>query len=133
MALAHCFISWLCTQSNVVYTGTAFIWTDGLHTCLVSGDTTRYRYHIYIWQILGIHASGENILMKSLIINVDDLGLAPAINQAVIELAQLQRIHSTSFMSLGNIEPDDVKTLQKQSIEIGLHFDLKLNESSLSF
>ena len=62
--------------------------------------------------------------MKSLIINVDDLGLAPAINQAVIELAQLQRIHSTSFMSLGNIEPDDVKTLQKQSIEIGLHFDL---------
>ena len=62
--------------------------------------------------------------MKKITINVDDLGLSPAVNQAVIQLAQQKRIHSTSFMSLGHIDQQDVIALNSYDIDIGLHFDL---------
>ncbi|MDF7675919.1 ChbG/HpnK family deacetylase [Neisseriaceae bacterium ESL0693] len=62
--------------------------------------------------------------MKRVMINVDDLGLSDAVNQAVVSLAQMRRIHATSFMSLGRIQHDEVRFLQQQGIEIGLHFDL---------
>ncbi len=62
--------------------------------------------------------------MKKITLNVDDLGLSAAVNQAVLQLAQQQRIHSTSFMSLGQISTDEVTELKQQQIEIGLHFDL---------
>ncbi|ALH94300.1 ChbG/HpnK family deacetylase [Acinetobacter equi] len=62
--------------------------------------------------------------MKNIIINVDDLGLSPAINAAVIELAKQKRIQATSFMSLGDIHPDEVNILRQLNIDIGLHFDL---------
>lgn len=62
--------------------------------------------------------------MKRIMINVDDLGLSSAVNQAVLTLAQMQRIHATSFMSLGHINIDEVRYLQQQGIDIGLHFDL---------
>lgn len=62
--------------------------------------------------------------MKKITINVDDLGLSPAVNEAVIHLAKQKRIHSTSFMSLGQIDHQDVITLNACNIDIGLHFDL---------
>lgn len=62
--------------------------------------------------------------MKNLIINVDDLGFSSAVNQAVINLAEKKRIHATSFMSLGEIKPDETEALHRLNIEIGLHFDL---------
>lgn len=62
--------------------------------------------------------------MKSIIINVDDLGFSHAVNRAVIDLAEKKRIQATSFMSLGEIHQDEVQTLKNHHIDIGLHFDL---------
>ena len=44
--------------------------------------------------------------MKQITLNVDDLGLAPAVNQAVLRLAEMGRIQSASFMSLGRIDAE---------------------------
>lgn len=62
--------------------------------------------------------------MKKITINVDDLGLSPAINAAVLRLAQMKRIQASSFMSLGNLSRDEVDELTELGIDIGLHFDL---------
>jgi chitin disaccharide deacetylase len=62
--------------------------------------------------------------MKPVIINVDDLGMSAAVNEAVLHLAQIGRIQASSFMSLGTIAPDEVAELKKQGIDIGVHFDL---------
>ena len=62
--------------------------------------------------------------MKNIIVNVDDLGFSHAVNQAVIDLAEKQRIQATSFMSLGEIHQDEVQALKELNIDIGLHFDL---------
>ena len=62
--------------------------------------------------------------MKHITLNVDDLGLSPAVNQAVCRLAALGRVHATSFMSLGRIAPDELAALRQAGIDIGLHFDL---------
>lgn len=62
--------------------------------------------------------------MKPVMINVDDLGLSAAVNEAVLRLAQIGRIQATSFMSMGTIASDEVAELKKQNIDIGLHFDL---------
>lgn len=58
-----------------------------------------------------------------MIINVDDLGLSPAVNEAVLRLAEKKHIQSTSFMSFGDIQSKDVTTLQRLHIDIGLHVD----------
>lgn len=62
--------------------------------------------------------------MKPVMINVDDLGLSPAVNEAVLLLAEMQRIQASSFMSFGTIAPDEVAELKRHHIDIGLHFDL---------
>lgn len=62
--------------------------------------------------------------MKKVIINVDDLGFSPAVNRAVLHLAEKKIIHASSFMSLGKIERDEVQALKALNIDIGLHFDL---------
>lgn len=58
-----------------------------------------------------------------MIINVDDLGLSSAVNQAVLLLAEKNRIHATSFMSFGQISMSEVSALQRLNIDIGLHVD----------
>jgi chitin disaccharide deacetylase len=63
-------------------------------------------------------------MMKKIIINVDDLGFSHAVNDAVVDLAQSNRIHATSFMSLGDIDYAQLQELQSHKIDIGLHFDL---------
>lgn len=62
--------------------------------------------------------------MKKITLNVDDLGLSDAVNQAVLRLAQMRRIHATSFMSAGAIRPSEVVQLQRLNVDIGLHLDL---------
>ncbi len=61
---------------------------------------------------------------RHVIINVDDLGLSPAVNQAVIHLAKNQRISATSYMTGGHLSADELQTLLALPIDIGLHFDL---------
>ena len=61
--------------------------------------------------------------MKRIMINVDDLGLSNAVNEAVLGLAEMQRIHATSFMSSGHISDAEVRALKDFKIDIGLHLD----------
>ena len=64
----------------------------------------------------------ENV--RPIIINVDDLGLSTAVNDAVIHLAELGRIGSSSYMVGGAITDSDINQLKKLNVDIGLHLDL---------
>lgn len=60
---------------------------------------------------------------RAIIINVDDLGLSPAVNQAVLRLAGRGLVGATSFMAGGNVSPDEVQALHEIKVNIGLHVD----------
>ena len=62
--------------------------------------------------------------MKKLTLNIDDLGLSPAVNEAVCRLAELRRIQSTSLMSLGELPHETLARLHASDCDIGLHLDL---------
>lgn len=61
--------------------------------------------------------------LKPIIINADDLGLSPAINQGIVNLAVKQRLSATSFMSHGELTREHKQQLQHCHISIGLHLD----------
>lgn len=61
---------------------------------------------------------------RAIIINVDDLGLSSAVNEAVIQLAERGRIGASSYMVGGHITDTDRRTLTDLNIDIGLHLDL---------
>ena len=60
---------------------------------------------------------------RPVIINVDDLGLSDAVNEAVIALAKLGRVHSSSYMSGGSISAEHLASIKRLNIQIGLHLD----------
>ena len=61
---------------------------------------------------------------RAVIINVDDLGLSTAVNEAVIQLAERGRIGATSYMADGMISDGDTRRLSELGVDVGLHFDL---------
>ena len=61
---------------------------------------------------------------RAVIINVDDLGLSGAVNEAVIHLAERGRIGASSYMTGGHITETDKRTLAELQVDIGLHLDL---------
>ena len=61
---------------------------------------------------------------RAIIINVDDLGLSSAVNDAVIRLAERGRIGASSYMVGGQITDSDINTLTDLKVDIGLHLDL---------
>lgn len=61
---------------------------------------------------------------RAVIINVDDLGLSNAVNQAVIRLAERGLIGASSYMVGGRISADDISQLNELNVDIGLHLDL---------
>ncbi len=61
---------------------------------------------------------------RAIIINIDDLGLSNAVNDAVLHLAERGRIGASSYMAGGNITDSDIRTLTELNVDIGLHFDL---------
>ncbi|WP_201526067.1 MULTISPECIES: ChbG/HpnK family deacetylase [Psychrobacter] len=61
---------------------------------------------------------------RAIIINVDDLGLSSAVNDAVIQLAERGRIGASSYMAGGQITAADMRTLADLNVDIGLHLDL---------
>ncbi|WP_296195066.1 MULTISPECIES: ChbG/HpnK family deacetylase [unclassified Psychrobacter] len=61
---------------------------------------------------------------RSVIINVDDLGLSTAVNDAVIHLAELGRIGASSYMVGGTITDSNINRLNQLNVDIGLHLDL---------
>lgn len=60
---------------------------------------------------------------RPVIINVDDLGLSDAVNEAVIALGKMGRVHSSSYMAGGNISAEHLADLKRLNIQIGLHLD----------
>ena len=61
---------------------------------------------------------------RAVIINVDDLGLSEAVNEAVIRLAEHGRIGASSYMVGGAISDYDIGQLSDLNVDIGLHLDL---------
>lgn len=69
-------------------------------------------------------ASPSSNEARAVIINVDDLGLSAAVNDAVIHLAELGRIGASSYMVGGTITDNDINQLKNLNIDVGLHLDL---------
>lgn len=61
---------------------------------------------------------------RAIIINVDDLGLSSAVNDAVLHLAECGRIGASSYMVGGTIRENEIKALTDLKVDIGLHLDL---------
>lgn len=61
---------------------------------------------------------------RAIIINVDDLGLSSAVNDAVLHLAECGRIGASSYMVGGTISEGEIKALTDLKVDIGLHLDL---------
>lgn len=61
---------------------------------------------------------------RAIIINVDDLGLSGAVNDAVLHLAERGRIGASSYMVGGTISDSEIQTLAELNVDIGLHLDL---------
>ncbi|WP_417466289.1 ChbG/HpnK family deacetylase [Kordiimonas sp.] len=70
------------------------------------------------------HEANPSKNMRAVIINVDDLGLSGAVNEAVIHLAELRRICASSYMVGGVITDGDIRKLSELDVDIGLHLDL---------
>ena len=61
---------------------------------------------------------------RAVIINVDDLGLSNAVNQAVIRLAERGLVGASSYMVGGTISAADISRLNELNVDVGLHLDL---------
>ncbi len=59
-----------------------------------------------------------------LIINADDFGLSPGVNEAILELGKLGTVTSTTVMTNMPYYKDIVKLLSLKNIGIGLHCNL---------
>lgn len=63
--------------------------------------------------------------MKKLIVNGDDFGLHPGVNQAVIQAYRLGCLKSTSFMPAGRAAGEAAAlALREPGLSVGLHFTL---------
>ncbi len=61
---------------------------------------------------------------RAIIINVDDLGLSRAVNNAVINLAERGLVGASSYMVGGDISAHDIAKLAELKVDVGLHLDL---------
>jgi len=61
---------------------------------------------------------------KTLILNADDVGMHPAVDSAVLRLAEAGVIRSASVMALGKPDPDAMRGLRNLGVELGLHLDV---------
>jgi len=61
--------------------------------------------------------------MKGLILNADDIGMHPAVDDAVAELAEKGVIRAASVMSLGRPNRDTLAAMTRLGVDLGLHLD----------
>lgn len=61
---------------------------------------------------------------RAIIINVDDLGLSSAVNDAVIAIAERGLLGASSYMVGGSISDNEIRRLAELAIDVGLHLDL---------
>ena len=63
--------------------------------------------------------------MKTLIINADDMGVSPAVNDAIIRLYQTESITGTSIIAVGTAFSEACRALRDNEIrEVGVHLTL---------
>ncbi len=60
---------------------------------------------------------------KKIIINADDVGMHPAVDFAIAELAEKGIISSASVMSLGVPDEDALDAMANREVDLGLHLD----------
>lgn len=63
-------------------------------------------------------------MQRTIIINADDVGMFPAVDAAVMRLAESGIVTSASIMVLGSPDPDAIRTFQRYGVNIGMHLDL---------
>lgn len=63
-------------------------------------------------------------MQRTIIINADDVGMFPAVDAAVMRLAESGIVTSVSIMALGSPDPDAIRTFQRYGVNIGMHLDL---------
>jgi chitin disaccharide deacetylase len=63
-------------------------------------------------------------MKRKLIINADDIGMHPAIDQAAMALAETGVVTSVSVMALGSPSSDAMRIFSGYGVDIGLHLDL---------
>lgn len=61
--------------------------------------------------------------MKNLIINADDIGMHPAVDDAVAELVEKGIIGAASVMALGRPNRDTLAAMARHGADLGLHID----------
>ncbi|MCP5110340.1 MAG: ChbG/HpnK family deacetylase, partial [bacterium] len=70
--------------------------------------------------------------LPAVLINCDDLGMYPTINDAVVEILAGGIVKSASLMAVGNFFEDAVQKLAREGIrEIGVHLTLGSEYTSL--
>lgn len=62
--------------------------------------------------------------MRSVVMCVDDFGLKPEVNEAVVELADAGVVSATGCMSLGPAWREGAALLRGAPLDVGLHFNL---------
>jgi predicted glycoside hydrolase/deacetylase ChbG (UPF0249 family) len=60
---------------------------------------------------------------KSIVINADDMGLHPDIDEAIIRLAEKRVVTSTSLMVLAYPDKEAINAVSKLGVDVGLHLD----------
>lgn len=61
---------------------------------------------------------------RAIIINIDDLGLSGAVNEAVVHLAKRGLVGASSYMVGGTISDLEIRALDDLGVDVGLHLDL---------
>jgi predicted glycoside hydrolase/deacetylase ChbG (UPF0249 family) len=63
-------------------------------------------------------------MQKRFILNADDVGMHPAVDEAVLHLAESGIVSSASVMALQQPDAGTLLALQRGGVDLGLHFDL---------
>jgi predicted glycoside hydrolase/deacetylase ChbG (UPF0249 family) len=70
--------------------------------------------------------------LKRLTVIADDFGMAPGVDQAVVELAAAGRLSGTSVLALGSHWPHSARWLRElPQLQVGLHVDLPPGHDAL--
>lgn len=65
----------------------------------------------------------DRLARKNVVINADDIGIHPAVDEAVVQLAELRRLSAASVMTLGAPNVGTLTNLMRMKISLGLHLD----------
>ena len=71
-----------------------------------------------------------SVAQTKVIVNADDFGLGPGIDEGIIQLAELRKISSTSIVACGKHFEAGIKTLLQRAPDLGMGVHLCLDEET---